>query len=127
MQSGIQEFPPAAVARSGAARPIAAWQHRRDLLRELIERDMKLRYRGSFFGMAWTLLNPLAELMVLVFIFNRVLPLNIANYAPFLFTGLLVYNWFQSSLFYATVAIVSNRELIRRPDVPLTILPVISV
>lgn len=103
------------------------WVHVRDILRELIARDIKLRYRGSYFGMAWTLLNPIAELAVLWFVFGRVLPLNIPNYAAFLFTGLLVYTWFQTSLFNATVAVVSNRDLIRRPDVPLDILPVISV
>lgn len=103
------------------------WIHVRDILRELIARDIKLRYRGSYFGMAWTLLNPIAELTVLWFIFGNVLPLRIPNYAAFLFTGLLVYTWFQTSLFNATVAVVSNRDLIRRPDVPLDILPVISV
>lgn len=103
------------------------WIHLRDILRELIARDVKLRYRGSYLGMAWTLLNPIAELAVLWFVFGNVLPLAIPNYAAFLFTGLLVYTWFQSSLFHATVAVVSNRDLIRRPDVPLDILPVISV
>jgi lipopolysaccharide transport system permease protein len=77
--------------------------------------------------MAWTLLNPIAELVVLWFVFGHILPLNIPNYAAFLFTGLLAYTWFQTSLFNATVAVVSSRDLIRRPDVPLDILPVISV
>ena len=103
------------------------WTHVRDVLRELIARDVKLRYRGSYFGMAWTLLNPIAELAVLLFIFGSVLPLQIENYAAFLFTGLLVYTWFQSSLVFATVAVVNNRDLIRRPNVPLGILPIISV
>lgn len=88
---------------------------------------MNLRYRGSLFGVAWTLLNPIAELTVLYFIFGAVLPLNVPNYAAFLFTGLLVNTWFQSSLFFATVSVVSNRDLIRRPDVPLAVLPVVSV
>lgn len=103
------------------------WSHVLDVLRELIARDVKLRYRGSYFGMAWTLLNPITELAVLYFVFGSVLPLNIPNYAAFLFTGLLVYTWFQSSLFAATVAVVSNRDLIRRPNVPLAALPIISV
>ena len=101
--------------------------HVRDVLRELIARDVKLRYRGSYFGMAWTLLNPITELAVLLFVFGSVLPLNIPNYAAFLFTGLLVYTWFQSSLVFATVAVVSNRDLIRRPNVPLSVLPIVSV
>lgn len=103
------------------------WIHVRDLLRELIARDLKLRYRRSILGVAWTLLNPLAELLVLLFIFGSVLPLNIPNYAAFLFTGLLVYGWFQSSLNFATTAIVGNRDLIKRPGVPSAILPIVTV
>lgn len=103
------------------------WVLARDLLRELIARDLKLRYRRSILGVAWTLLNPLAELLVLLFIFGSVLPLNIPNYAAFLFTGLLVYGWFQSALNFATTAIVGNRDLIRRPGVPSTILPIVTV
>ncbi|HWW86651.1 MAG TPA: glycosyltransferase [Vicinamibacterales bacterium] len=100
---------------------------RRDMLRELVSRDLKLRYKGSVMGQAWTLLNPLAELLVLVFIFNSVLQLNIPNYSAFLFTGLIVYGWFRDSLYYATAVIVGNRELIRSPDVPSAILPVVTV
>ena len=103
------------------------WIHIRDLLRELIARDLKLRYRRSVLGVAWTLLNPLAELLVLLFIFGSVLPLNIPNYAAFLFTGLLVYGWFQAALNFATTAIVGNRDLIKRPGVPAAILPVVTV
>ena len=49
----------------------AAWSpvYLRDLLRELVARDMKLRYRRSVLGLAWTLLNPLAQLLVLNFVF----------------------------------------------------------
>lgn len=99
----------------------------RDLMRELIARDLKLRYRGSVLGLAWTLLNPIAELLVLLFVFGRLLPFNIENYASFLFIGLLVYGWFQTALLSATGAIVANKELIQRPGVPAAILPVVTV
>ena len=52
----------------------------RDLLYVLVGRDMKLRYRRSVIGVAWSLLNPLAQLLVLNFVFKRVLPLDIPNY-----------------------------------------------
>jgi lipopolysaccharide transport system permease protein len=103
------------------------WLHQRDLLRELVMRDMKLRYKRSVFGIAWSLLNPLAQLIVFHLIFQLVLPLNIPNYAPFLFTGLLAWNWFQTSLYAATGSVVDNRDLIKRPGFPVLILPVVSV
>ena len=81
--------------------------HARDILNQLIARDIKLRYKRSVMGIAWTLLNPLSELLVLLFIFRVVLPLDIPNYPSFLFTGILVYGWFQVSLVFAANAIVS--------------------
>ena len=103
------------------------WVRARDLLRELIARDIKLRYRGSLLGVLWTLVNPLAELLVLLFVFGIVLRVDIENYAAYLFTGLIVYGWFQTSVNFATTAIVGNRDLVRRPGVPILILPVVTV
>jgi lipopolysaccharide transport system permease protein len=103
------------------------WIQGRDLLRELVARDIALRYRGSLLGVFWTLLNPLAELLVLTFIFVRVLTVNIPNFPAYLFIGLTVYGWFQTSLTFATMAVVGNRELVRRPGVPPLILPVVTV
>jgi lipopolysaccharide transport system permease protein len=99
----------------------------RDILKVLVGRDIKLRYKRSVMGIAWTLLNPLAELLTLLFIFTIVLPLKIPHYAAFLFTGLLVYGWFQSSLFFAANTIVASRELVRQPGFPPAILPIVSV
>jgi len=106
---------------------IFEWAQTRDLLRELIARDIKLRYRGSMLGILWTLLNPLAELLVLYFVFGTVLQVTIPNFPAYLFTGLLVYGWFQTSVNFATGAVVANRELVRRPGVPVLILPIVTV
>jgi lipopolysaccharide transport system permease protein len=98
-----------------------------DLMVLMVGRDLKLRYRRPGLGMAWSLLNPLAQLLVFSFIFQTVLHLDIPNYTCFLFTGLLAWNWFQLSLYAATGAIVDNRELVRRPGFPVSVLPVVSV
>ncbi len=99
----------------------------RDLLRELVARDMKLRYERSVLGIAWSVLTPLVQLIVFNFIFTSVLPLNVPNYPSFLFIGLVAWNWFQVSLFEAANAITGNRELIKRPGFPTTILPAIPL
>ena len=98
-----------------------------DLLSVLVGRDIKLRYKRSFLGTAWSLLNPLAQFIILNFVFNTVLPLNIPNYTPFLFTGVLVWNWLNTALMLATSTIVDNRDLIRRPGFPPAVLPLIAV
>lgn len=99
----------------------------RDLLFTLVVRDIRLRYKRSWVGIGWTLLNPLAQLLVFYFIFNAVLPLNVPRYSSFLFTGILVWNWFQSALLLATGAIVDHRELIKQPGFPAAILPIATV
>jgi lipopolysaccharide transport system permease protein len=99
----------------------------RDLLYELVGRDVKLRYRRSILGILWSLLNPLAQLLVFVFLFRRVVPLDIPHYPLFAFTGVLAWSWFASSLPAATISITSNRELIRQPGFPAPILPVVPV
>ena len=99
----------------------------RDLVREMVVRDMKLRYKRSVLGIAWSLLNPLVQMLVFTFLSRGVLSLNIPNYPLFVFTGVLVWNWFQPALLQAASAITDNRDLIRRPGFPTAILPVITV
>lgn len=98
-----------------------------DVLRELVQRDLRLRYKRSLLGVFWSLLNPLLQLLVFTLIFGIVLPLKIPNFPLFLFVGLLAWNWFQASLTEATGAIVDNRDLVRRPGFSTTILPVVPV
>jgi homopolymeric O-antigen transport system permease protein len=121
--SGDGETEIVAVVRSYRSRGIYV----RDLLYELVGRDIKLRYKRSVLGILWSLLNPLAHLIVLVFVFQRVMPLNIPNYSLFAFTGVLAWGWFSAALSAATISIVGNRELIRQPGFPAPILPVVPV
>jgi lipopolysaccharide transport system permease protein len=74
----------------------------RDLLFTLVGRDMKLRYKRSVLGIGWSLLTPLAQLSVYYLTFDVLLPLNIPNYLSFLFSGVLVWNWFHGAIYQAT-------------------------
>jgi lipopolysaccharide transport system permease protein len=103
------------------------WRYLFDLVYELVLRDMRVRYKRSILGFAWSLINPLLQLSVVGFVFSKVLPLQIANYPLFLLTGLLAWNWFQTSLLAVTGSIVDNREVIRQPGFPTAMLPVVTV
>ena len=98
-----------------------------DLLRSLVDRDMKLMYKRSALGIAWTLISPLLQLLVFIFVFQSIIKINIPQYSSYVFTGLLVWNWFQNCLFQATGVIISSRPLIRQPGFPTAILPVVVV
>jgi lipopolysaccharide transport system permease protein len=99
----------------------------RDLIRELVVRDLKLLYKRSVLGVAWTLLNPLLQLLVFTFVFRSVLNVNISQYASFAFSGLLIWIWTQTSLFQSTALITGNRPLIRQPGFPIAVLPIVTV
>jgi lipopolysaccharide transport system permease protein len=88
---------------------------------------MKLMYKRSVLGIAWTLISPLLQLLVFIFVFQLVLKIEIPQYASYVFTGLLVWNWFQNSLFQATGSIISSRPLIRQPGFPISMLPIVVV
>lgn len=103
------------------------WIHRFNLLYSLVERNMKLLYKRSILGVAWTLIRPILQLLVFSFVFQLVLAVDVPNYSSFVFTGLLVWNWFQTSLFQATGVIISSRPLIRQPNFPNAMLPVVIV
>ena len=112
-------------SRSNPNRPRWRLPYLIDLLRELVSRELKLLYKRSLLGVAWTLINPLLQLAVFAFVFQLVLSIDIPQYASFVFTGLLVWTWFQNSLFQATGVIIANRPLIRQPGFPTAILPVV--
>ncbi|OUC12657.1 MAG: ABC transporter [Alkalinema sp. CACIAM 70d] len=100
----------------------------RDLLWELVVRDLKLLYKRSLLGVAWTLLNPLLQLVVFSFVFRAILRgLNIEHYISYAFSGILIWTWTQTALFHATGLITGNRPLIRQPGFPVAILPIVTV
>lgn len=103
------------------------WLHLRDLMRVMVTRDIKLRYKGSFLGILWSLLNPFVQLLVFSFVFQALLPLDIPNYPAYLFTGLLAWGWFNAALMSSATVILEGRDLIRRPGFPPIVLPVVTV
>jgi len=98
-----------------------------DLLFVLVSRDIKLRYRRSIAGIGWSLINPLTELLILGFVFGRVLSIDTPHYLIFLFTGLLGWNWFREGLSNTTGIIVNNASLIKLPGIPVFTLPIATV
>ena len=105
---------------------MSSFGHSLDLIWHLVQRDFLLRYKGSFLGVLWAILVPLTHLLVLVFIFVRVVPLNIDAYPAFVFTALLPWTWFSSSLSNAGGLFINNRDLIRRPNFPPVILVLVN-
>jgi lipopolysaccharide transport system permease protein len=102
-------------------------RHRTDLVRELVARDVKLRYRRSVLGIAWSQIAPLSMIAVLSFVFGHVVPLHVPHYPAFLFVALLPWMWFQNAVLSATQSVVGGRDLVRQPGFPVAMLPVVSI
>lgn len=91
------------------------------LLQALTARDLKLRYQGSIFGWAWSLLRPLALGGILSFALGSVLGTGIG--AVFLLCGLFPWFWFQSSVQGSATTFVGNGGLLRKVRFPRHVLP----
>jgi lipopolysaccharide transport system permease protein len=98
-----------------------------DLLRELVSRDFRVRYKRSVIGFLWAFSNPLLYLCVFYFVFQIAVPIEIPRFGPFAFTGILSWTWFQSSILQAMGSVVNNRGLIRTPGFFPAVLPAVSV
>ncbi len=98
-----------------------------DLICHLVRCDFIVRYKGSFLGVLWSLMLPLAQLLVLVFLFQRVIPLDIDAYPAFVFSALVPWTWFSSCLSSAGTLFITNRGLIRRPNFAPATLIIVNI
>jgi lipopolysaccharide transport system permease protein len=114
--------------------PRILWLHR-DLIWRMTERQILGRYRGSFVGLGWSFLQPLAMLAVYTFVFSQVFQarwgtLNDSGpigFAINLFSGLIVFNLFSESANSAPMSIVANPNYVKKVIFPLEVLSASSV
>jgi len=93
-----------------------SFTYQSDLILNLARRNFILAYKGSTLGILWSALLPLCQLLVLVFVFRKILPLGIEDFPAFLFAALLPWNWFSTSINSASNIFLVNRDLMRRPN-----------
>jgi ABC-type polysaccharide/polyol phosphate export permease len=99
----------------------------RELLRNLVLKDLKLKYRGSVFGFFWSLANPLLMVAVYTLAFTYVLRIRTEGFVFLLLVGLLTWGFFLNSVMMATNAVVDAGGLIRSAGFPRAVLPVATV
>lgn len=99
----------------------------RHLLFNLIKSDIKLRYKNSFLGFLWHLLNPLFYFGILALVFSRIIRIQMENYVLFLFAGLVSWRMIQQTSIIATHSIVNNQELIKKIHTPKLVFPLATV
>jgi len=92
--------------------------HYKDLLKHLVARDIKLKYRRSVLGYLWSVLDPLLTMIVMTIVFSTMFNRNIDNFPVYLFCGLLLFNFMKNSTSQAMSSINANGALIRKAYVP---------
>jgi homopolymeric O-antigen transport system permease protein len=106
---------------------VASLYHYRGLLKNLVLKDLKLKYRGSVFGFMWSLLNPLLMIVVYTVAFTFILRIRTAGFVFYLMLGQLAWAFFANSASMSTGAIVDNAGLLKSVLFPRAILPIGTV
>lgn len=99
------------------------------LLRELVVRDVTIRYRGSVLGLAWSLLNPIVFMAVYTLVFSVYLKAGIHDFPLFLLSGLVPWMWISGTVGQATNAILGGSNYVGKTLLPaelLVLVPVLS-
>jgi ABC-2 type transport system permease protein len=132
-----QEVPRPTRARSDVVRVVSAskpvrerlldiWQAR-ELLVNMVRTEIRVKYKSSFLGLLWSLLSPAMTLGIYVLVFQVILKNGIPNFVIFLFSGLLLWNLFQTGVQTATGVVVANAGLVKRVAFPREILALAAI
>jgi ABC-type polysaccharide/polyol phosphate export permease len=109
---------------------LAAWRYW-ELLYVLIARNLKVRYRGSFLGVYWSLFNPLIMTALYTAIFGDTFKSyynnSTINYILAAFTGLIVSHFFSGSTSQALTSVVDNGALLNKISLPVSVFPVSNI
>jgi lipopolysaccharide transport system permease protein len=105
---------------------IKLWAYR-ELVRNLVLKDLKLKYRGSALGFVWSLVNPLVMLAVYSLAFTYIMGFRRQDFVYFLLIGMLPWNFFATTANMSTGTIADVGGLLRSVRFPRTVLPVATV
>lgn len=97
--------------------------HYTDLIKELVSKDLKLKYRRSFLGYLWSILNPLLIMIVMTAVFATIQHKNVMTFAPYLLIGRTLFEFTTVSTNQAMQSIRGNQSLIKKVYIPKYVFP----
>lgn len=101
----------------------------RDLIAALVARELKVRYRRSVIGFAWTMLQPLLMMLVLQVVFSAIFAFRLpyGNYVVYALAGILFWNFFSQSIVASMNSLKSNAGLLKKLPIPKEVFPLATV
>jgi ABC-type polysaccharide/polyol phosphate export permease len=102
------------------------FQHNLGLLSLLIRRELKVKYRGSFLGYLWSMLNPLFFMVIISFVFSKMMR-GTENYDAYVLAGILFWNMTAQSIIGGTGALVGNAGLLLKVRTPMWIFAIVPL
>lgn len=99
----------------------------RSLLRDLVARDLKVRYKRSVLGVVWTMLNPLLTMIVFTIVFSEILRVPVENFTVYFLSAFVLWNFVAQTTSWSTSCLLGYAPLIRKIYVPKAIFVVATV
>ncbi|NRT90795.1 ABC transporter permease [Clostridium beijerinckii] len=96
----------------------------REMLSNLVKKDLRTRYKGSVLGFLWTFVNPLLQLVVYTMVFSLIMRAGVDKYYIYLFVALVPWIFFATSLTSSASSIIGNKDLIKKVYFPRIIIPI---
>ena len=94
------------------------------LMKTLVARDFKVRYKASLLGVLWSFLNPLLMTLVYLFVFSTIFQSSIPHFPVYLMSGIILYNYFSEATNLGMQSIVGNAGLITKVYIPKYVFPI---
>ncbi len=116
-------MPATAISRPNPLVVLRGWWEYRDLLYNLVSKDIKVRYQGAALGFAWSLMNPLVVTAMYLFIFTYVMPSSQPHFALYLVTGIVHWTLFSSLVMQAPELLTANAGLLQKIRFPRLLVP----
>jgi ABC-2 type transport system permease protein/lipopolysaccharide transport system permease protein len=95
----------------------------REVVKNFVSQDLKVKYRRSYLGFFWSLLNPLLQLLVISTVFNVIFKFQIRSYALYVLSGLIPWTFLQSCILNSSMSIVSAEGMLKRQYFPKLVFP----
>lgn len=99
----------------------------RDMIAGLVRRDLRGRYKGSFLGFLWNIVNPLFQIIVYVVVFSQIMKNDTPNYVIYLICGMMPWIFFNDSVRQGAGTIVAQADLAKKIYFPREVLPLSAV